>query len=84
MPELTFPKSPQKATHVRLTVGKYKKAIVTLKDRDTLQGVSGIYQHGFLEAKRIFKPIDEPHYWNGYSYLDDNGKPNEIPRLTEV
>lgn len=77
MSELTFPKAPPRATHVRLTVGKYKKAIVSMKNRDTLQGVAGVYQHGFLEGKRIFKPMDVPYFWDGNSYLDKNGKPNE-------
>jgi hypothetical protein len=74
--ELEFPKAPQKATRVRLQVGKYKKAIVSLKDRDTLRGVSGIYQHGYLVANRIFTPLGSAYQWNGYSYLDDDGKPN--------
>ena len=38
MSELTFPKAPKRATHVRLTVGKYKKAIVPLKDKRRLLG----------------------------------------------
>ena len=77
MSELTFPKAPKRATHVRLTVGKYKKAIVPLKDRDTLRGVRGEYQHGFLEGRRIFKPIDTVYHWDGTSYMDENGKPHE-------
>ena len=75
--ELEFPKAPQKATRVRLQVGKYKKAIVSLKDRDTLRGVSGIYQYGYLVAKRIFTPVGPAYTWDGYSYLDNDGRPNE-------
>ena len=74
---MTFPKAPKRASHVRLTVGKYKKAIVSLKDRDTLKGVQGLYQHGYLEAKRIFRPLDVLYYWDGNSYMDENGKPYE-------
>ena len=77
---LEFPKAPKKATRVRLQAGKYKKAIVSLKDRDTLRGVSGIYQHGYLVAKRIFTPVGPAYMWDGYSYLDDDGKPNEAVR----
>ena len=75
--ELEFPKAPQKATRVRLQVGKYKKAIVSLKDRDTLRGVVGIYQYGYLVANRIFTPLGPPYQWNGYSHLNDDGRPNE-------
>jgi len=75
MSELIFPKADKKATHVRLTVGKYKKAIVLLKDRDTLKGVRGSYQHGYLEARRIFKPVGESYTWDGFTYMDKNGKP---------
>jgi len=77
MSELLFPKADQRSTHVRLTVGKYKKAIVTLKDRDSLKGVEGIYQHGYLESKRIFKPVGESYIWDGFTYLDKDGKPYE-------
>ena len=77
MRDLKFPRVARKSTHVRLTVGKYKKAIVTLKDRDSLKGVEGIYQHGFLEAKRIFKKVGKSYIWDGYTYMDKDGKPYE-------
>ena len=76
MKTLEFPKVERKSTHVKLTVGKYKKAIVSLKDRDTLRGVTGIYQYGYLVAKRIFTPVGPAYMWDGYSYLDNDGKPN--------
>ena len=77
MRDLKFPRVARKSTHVRLTLGKYKKAIVPLKDRDTLRGVEGIYQHGYLEAKRIFQEVGKPYIWDGYTYVDKNGKPYE-------
>jgi hypothetical protein len=82
--ELEFPKAPQKATKVRLQVGKYKKAIVSLKDRDTLRGVVGIYQYGYLVANRIFTPLGPPYQWNGYSHLNDDGKPNAAVRERKI
>lgn len=72
---LFFPKAPKKATHVKLTVGKYKKAVVRIQDRDTLAGVSGVLEYGFLEAKRIFRSLDIPYNWIGNTYIDENGNP---------
>ena len=85
MRALEFPKVVRKSTHIKLTVGRYKKAIVPIKDRDTLRGVEGIYQHGYLEARRIFTPIGESYIWDGYTYMDKDGKPQvRVKKLKAV
>ena len=64
---LEFPKKPKGATAARLTVGKYKKAIVPLKDLDTLRGVKGTLQYGTINRGRIFRPLGLEFPWDGYS-----------------
>ncbi len=63
--DLEFPKAPRGATSVKLSVGKYKKAIVSVKDRDTLRGVEGVLQYGKLKFGRLFHPMGDTYKWDG-------------------
>ena len=42
---ITIPNPPKKATHVELFVEGGKKAVVGIKDFDTLLGTEGIFQY---------------------------------------
>ena len=80
-PPLEFPKKPKGTTAARLTVGRYKKAIVMIKDLDTLKGVEGILQYGTIKSGRVFHPLGETYNWNGYNTpesktSDDERKPD--------
>lgn len=78
MTPLEFPKAPQGASAIRLTVGKYKKAVVAIKDKDTLRGVSGVFQYGTIKSGRIFHPMGCEYEWNGHTVEEtSNGKAND-------
>lgn len=64
---LEFPKKPKGATAARLTVGRYKKAVVPLKDLDTLRGVKGALQYGTINRGNVFRPLGLEFPWDGYS-----------------
>ena len=74
---MEFPKKPRGATAARLTVGKYKKAVVMIKDLDTLKGVEGVLQYGTIKSGRIFHPLGETYSWNGYSTAEPKTTGNE-------
>ena len=62
---IILPRPPSKATHIMLTDGS-KKAVVAIKDADTLIGVQGSIKYLRRDNKgKVLEVFDSVYTWNG-------------------
>jgi hypothetical protein len=63
-----LPKKPRGATHLLFTTalcGRIQKAVVRIKDADTLCGVKGYVRYIQRNGAKLVKKFDPIYTWNG-------------------
>jgi hypothetical protein len=81
-----LPKKPRGATHLLFTTalcGRIQKAVVSIKDADTLCGVKGYVRYVQRRGAKLVKKFDPIYTWNGQGIeelKDLNAEKKEIQK----
>jgi len=64
---IKLPRPPHGASHILLKCYDGRKAMIAIKDIDTLLGVSGVIHYAQMNfsSKKLTKEFKDEYHWNG-------------------